>query len=186
MLPGSTEVAKDTAYTVHVSVLVRNSAVMVEINKEIGRYEVVTEAKKNRLFLLEWQSAQGTSRLVCFRTPNGEKLVGSAGKGSNCNESVALKDQPRCVAHTSTPCPFLTYSASNPAHHPFQNGKDTFPVHLSKMGSFGASGDMTSLPVWRQSWSADRRDAMQYIASQIPRPDVFPRRQDRELLERRR
>ena len=47
-LPGSTEVVRYTAYTDDVSVLVTSSGHVVEVSKEIGRYEVVTGAKINR------------------------------------------------------------------------------------------------------------------------------------------
>ena len=44
-LPGSTKVARYTAYTDDVSMLVMSS---VEVSKEIGKYEVVTGFKINR------------------------------------------------------------------------------------------------------------------------------------------
>ena len=47
-LPGSSEVARYTAYADDVSVLVTSSAEVEEVSKEIGRYEAVTGAKINR------------------------------------------------------------------------------------------------------------------------------------------
>ena len=47
-LPGSSEVARYTAYADDVSVLVTSSAEVEEVNKEIGRYEAVAGAKINR------------------------------------------------------------------------------------------------------------------------------------------
>ena len=47
-LPGSSEVARYTAYTDDVSVLVTSSAEVEEVSKEIGRYETLTGAKINR------------------------------------------------------------------------------------------------------------------------------------------
>ena len=44
-LPGSSEVARYTAYADDVSVLVTSSAEEEEVSKEIGMYEVVTGAK---------------------------------------------------------------------------------------------------------------------------------------------
>ena len=48
MLPGSSEVARYTAYSDDVSALVTSSAVVEKVSKEIRRYEVVTGAKINR------------------------------------------------------------------------------------------------------------------------------------------
>ena len=58
-LPGSSEVARHTAYA-DVSVLVTSSAEVEEVSKEIGRYEAVTGAKINReksvgLWLGSWK-----------------------------------------------------------------------------------------------------------------------------------
>ena len=47
-LPGSSEVARYTAYADDVSMLVTSSAEVEEASKEIGRYEGVTGAKINR------------------------------------------------------------------------------------------------------------------------------------------
>ena len=47
-LPGTSEVARYTAYADDVSVLVTSSAEVEEVSKEIGRYEAVTGAKINR------------------------------------------------------------------------------------------------------------------------------------------
>ena len=47
-LPGSSEVARYTAYADVVSVLIMSSAEVEEVSKEIGRYEAVTRAKINR------------------------------------------------------------------------------------------------------------------------------------------
>ena len=47
-LPGSSEVARNTAYADYVSVLVTSNAEVEEVSKEIGRYEAVTGAKINR------------------------------------------------------------------------------------------------------------------------------------------
>ena len=44
-LPGACQVARYTAYTDDVSVLVTSSAEVEEVSKEIGRYEAVTGAK---------------------------------------------------------------------------------------------------------------------------------------------
>ena len=46
-LPGSSEVARYTAYADDVSVLVTSSAEVEEVSKEIRRYEAVTGAKIN-------------------------------------------------------------------------------------------------------------------------------------------
>ena len=59
-LPGSSEVAKFTAYADDVSVLVTNSAEVEEVSKEIERYEAVTGAKINHeksvgLWLGSWK-----------------------------------------------------------------------------------------------------------------------------------
>ena len=59
-LPGSSEVAKYTAYTDDVSVLVTSSAEVEEVSKEIRRYEAVAGAKINReksivLWLGSWK-----------------------------------------------------------------------------------------------------------------------------------
>ena len=47
-LPGSTKVARYTAYTDDVSMLVMSSVEVVEVSKEIAKYEVVTGFKINR------------------------------------------------------------------------------------------------------------------------------------------
>ena len=47
-LPGSSEVAKYTAYTDDVSMLVMSSAKVEEVSNEIGRYKAVAGAKINR------------------------------------------------------------------------------------------------------------------------------------------
>ena len=46
-LPGSSEVARYTAYVDDVSELVTSSAEMEEVSKEIGKYEVVTGTVKS-------------------------------------------------------------------------------------------------------------------------------------------
>ena len=46
-LPGSTEVARYTAYADDVSVLITSRVEVVEVSNENGRYEVVTRAKIN-------------------------------------------------------------------------------------------------------------------------------------------
>ena len=48
ILPGTSEVARYTAYADNVSMLVTSSAEVEELSKEIGRYEAVTGAKINR------------------------------------------------------------------------------------------------------------------------------------------
>ena len=65
-LPGTTEMARYTAYTDGVSVLVTNSAELLEKSKEIARYEVVTGTKINReksvsLGLGSWKGCAITS-----------------------------------------------------------------------------------------------------------------------------
>ena len=47
MLPGSIEEARYTTYGDNVSMLVTSNVEVVEVSKEIGRYEVVTGAKIN-------------------------------------------------------------------------------------------------------------------------------------------
>ena len=47
MLPGTSEVARYTAYTDAICVLVTSSAKVEEVNKEIGGYKAVTGAKIN-------------------------------------------------------------------------------------------------------------------------------------------
>ena len=47
-LPGTSEVARYTAYADDVSVLATSRAEVEEVSKEIGRYEAVTGAKINR------------------------------------------------------------------------------------------------------------------------------------------
>ena len=47
MLPDSTEVVRYTAYTDDITMLVMSSAKVVEVSKEIRRYEVVMGAKTN-------------------------------------------------------------------------------------------------------------------------------------------
>ena len=47
-LPGSTEVARYTANANDVRILLTSSAEVIEVSKEIGRYEVVARTKINR------------------------------------------------------------------------------------------------------------------------------------------
>ena len=91
VLRGDLGRARHTAYTDDVIVFVRSRAEVVEISKEIWRYEVVTEAKtcreksvglqfgsSNGPFLqLDRRAAQVSGRLVRSRSPAGDKLIGA-------------------------------------------------------------------------------------------------------------
>ena len=153
MLPGSSEVARYTAYADDVSVLVTSSAKVEEVSKEIGRYEAVAGAKINHeksvgLLLGSWKGCAlpglfiwkyGLRKMldIWFRPDLQleknwsevlEKVIAMTELWL-CRR-FSLKGRVRCAALTSTSGHLPTFSASNPVHHPIQVGKDTFPVHM--------------------------------------------------------
>ena len=73
-LPGSSKVARYTAYADDVIVLVTSSAEVEEVSKEIGRYEAVTGIKINReksvgLQLGSWKSCTLPGPFICKDGP---------------------------------------------------------------------------------------------------------------------
>ena len=147
-LPGSTEVARYTSYADDISVLVISSVDVVEVNKEIGRFEVVTGVKINReksvgLQLGSWKGCALPGLFSWKDSPCkilgvwfGPNLQLEKNWSEVLEKVVAATELWLCrpgwgirLAHLPLR-PLPTFSATNSGHHPIQFGKDTVPVYL--------------------------------------------------------